>query len=436
MPESFDPLSDRENRFVARLLSALLLIIVGVQLGRYCETTRPQATQLIEQMLGETPPLPDPKGPGPNQAELLLSAKKKFQAQDFRAARDLFMEILRQSPANFDAHFYLAEIYREMNQPILAAKHSDEIVRINPNHRDSVRTLGNYPKITDSDGQYQPNSATPGQYLFSTQLTYEGLAKANRLRRDRELRLYENYREVGGYGPYASLVTSRGFFLHTATAISFSPADKSDPNQNGRAYFLRIIPVIPIENPDYFEKYRQFDRVIRRSEELLGPGKLPQARELLARFHKIYPEDTTVAYLLGQNMAQSGQPEAARAYFMTCLTGNPGSLEAKLALAALPTALLIPVNQMTPLAGHAFEVALPETFDSANDLQVENRGERLYLFENETYLGPRATPLPEIQELGRGRYGHGPKKLFFSTSDNSDPRKNGRTYTLKFLAVH
>jgi hypothetical protein len=35
----------------------------------------------------------------------------------------------------------------------------------------------------------------------------------------------------------------------------------------------------------------------------------------------------------------------------------------------------------------------------------------------------------EIRQLGRGRYSHWSGTIYFATSDDSDPRTNGRSYT-------
>jgi MoaA/NifB/PqqE/SkfB family radical SAM enzyme len=68
--------------------------------------------------------------------------------------------------------------------------------------------------------------------------------------------------------------------------------------------------------------------------------------------------------------------------------------------------------------GYAFR--LPPKIDS-----------KIYeLWENQTKLGPADSPLAEIFNAGNGRYSIVDRELFFSSSDNSDARKNGRSYFL------
>ncbi|MDH6261638.1 hypothetical protein [Bradyrhizobium sp. BR13661] len=55
----------------------------------------------------------------------------------------------------------------------------------------------------------------------------------------------------------------------------------------------------------------------------------------------------------------------------------------------------------------------------------------LALYEDEKLLGPAHSANVDVQIGGRGHYSfwrHGSNLLLFSTSDNSDPNTNGRTY--------
>jgi hypothetical protein len=54
----------------------------------------------------------------------------------------------------------------------------------------------------------------------------------------------------------------------------------------------------------------------------------------------------------------------------------------------------------------------------------------LILLEDDLPLAAPHTAHDEIRRLGRGRYSHWGRSIYFSTSDNTDPRKNGRVYKL------
>lgn len=53
---------------------------------------------------------------------------------------------------------------------------------------------------------------------------------------------------------------------------------------------------------------------------------------------------------------------------------------------------------------------------------------KIHLFENETEIGPAHTIHSKIRSAGSGAYSHWEDKLYFSSTDNSSPLKNKRTY--------
>jgi len=67
-------------------------------------------------------------------------------------------------------------------------------------------------------------------------------------------------------------------------------------------------------------------------------------------------------------------------------------------------------------------------FGEEGDKETSNRS-GLMLFEDGRPLGPAHAVHDDIRKKGRGRYSHWTRgTLYFSTSDHSDPRTNGRTY--------
>jgi predicted RNA methylase len=90
-------------------------------------------------------------------------------------------------------------------------------------------------------------------------------------------------------------------------------------------------------------------------------------------------------------------------------------------LAQLPR-LAIP-GPYAPLQGHAWCVPLGE--DILRRIAVPGR---FMLYESDSPLGwPVPTPVPVIK-YGRGRYLVQGRQLIFSTSDNTDPNSNGKSY--------
>src|SRR5205085_2428330 len=79
--------------------------------------------------------------------------------------------------------------------------------------------------------------------------------------------------------------------------------------------------------------------------------------------------------------------------------------------------------------GHAWIARIPEgcgSGDSPNALHASP----FVLYENDQELGPAHALHDAIRQSGGGAYSHWGDLLYFSTSDASDPRTNGRTYRL------
>lgn len=79
-----------------------------------------------------------------------------------------------------------------------------------------------------------------------------------------------------------------------------------------------------------------------------------------------------------------------------------------------------------PDAGLAWTAAVPDHLLS--DLES---GSSLRLFEDGEPLGPPHAPHVDIRTLGGGRFSHWGARVYFSTSDGSDPRTNGRNYDVR-----
>ena len=78
-----------------------------------------------------------------------------------------------------------------------------------------------------------------------------------------------------------------------------------------------------------------------------------------------------------------------------------------------------------PETGNCWVVEVPEFLPSDKEAASSLR-----LFENGRELGPGHASHDEVRRSGCGRYSHWGAALYFSTSDNSDPRANGRRYTV------
>lgn len=97
---------------------------------------------------------------------------------------------------------------------------------------------------------------------------------------------------------------------------------------------------------------------------------------------------------------------------------------------AHPLASHIDTSQIRPELGNAFlvQIKAPFPYSVTNDADNGSFESRLVLFEDGNLLGPPHSLHAQIRTEGRGRYSHWENVLYFSTSDSTDPRTNGRLY--------
>ena len=79
--------------------------------------------------------------------------------------------------------------------------------------------------------------------------------------------------------------------------------------------------------------------------------------------------------------------------------------------------------------GKAYVAKIPE-LEITSDSSVFPDRSTLAVCEGEGRLRPSHSVHSEIRTGGDGRFSHWGKELYFSTSDNSDPNANGRTYSI------
>ena len=90
---------------------------------------------------------------------------------------------------------------------------------------------------------------------------------------------------------------------------------------------------------------------------------------------------------------------------------------------------LNPKNVNAPESGNVYYYAVPGLASVADDNGVPMRS-KMVLLENGTPLPYPHSIYDEIRKLGKGRYSHWNTGIYFSSSDGSDPRTNGKRYTL------
>lgn len=88
------------------------------------------------------------------------------------------------------------------------------------------------------------------------------------------------------------------------------------------------------------------------------------------------------------------------------------------------------VPPFTLVKGNCYSVELPE-FESRADTNLTPSRSDLVLLEDSKVIGFPHTLHENICVTGRGRFSHWARHFYFSTSDNSNPNSNGRSYELR-----
>jgi hypothetical protein len=104
----------------------------------------------------------------------------------------------------------------------------------------------------------------------------------------------------------------------------------------------------------------------------------------------------------------------------------------------LDRTMTIGLSDIVPRERDAYTVPLPELSPALGFLEVFYSGDScdwpfistLRLREDGRDLGPSHSLHSDISSEGQGRYSHWAHNLIFSTSDNTDPRDNARTYAV------
>lgn len=115
------------------------------------------------------------------------------------------------------------------------------------------------------------------------------------------------------------------------------------------------------------------------------------------------------------------------------LAGLLTSLVVAAALMALQLRAELPSSSIVSNGGFAYVAPVPIKPPFGFRLVADSvgvRGSVLQLMEDGRLLGPSHSPYETIRDGGSGRYSHWDAQLYFSASDSTDPRSNGRRYSI------
>ena len=231
----------------------------------------------------------------------------------------------------------------------------------------------------------------------------------------------------------------RGRFSFWHDYVYFSTSDGSDPLTNGRRYGFWYPPVgRPASRALYVTTL-----VVLALTFLLSLWTL--------RYERIRRSVVTVARGLPRAAgayAGGAQTRASRAFgrhlsTRAALYWVVGLWIAALLLVVTSQAVFLmrtgqwtalwheqPLDRIRPEIGFAYQ-----GFTGREDISSHLWPSSAGMFEDGRPLGLRNAPHADIRDAGRGRYSFWYDQVYFATSDNSDPRSNGRRYTIAFSPV-
>ena len=104
---------------------------------------------------------------------------------------------------------------------------------------------------------------------------------------------------------------------------------------------------------------------------------------------------------------------------------------AGVALAGAAERFVLEPTEMRRETGFAWYVSLPPSWQAGADDVEHPQRSRAVVLEDGRPLGPAHAVHATIREQGRGAFSHWLDQVYFSSSDGSDPRSNGREYVIE-----
>ena len=225
-----------------------------------------------------------------------------------------------------------------------------------------------------------------------------------------DLALFENGVSLGPANATVDAVSSKGHgaFVNWGHSLHFSSSDGTDPKENNRSYMI---------------KFRAYPTLMGQVAPIFTPIVL------LGGLMVVWTITSTLFRGLADRL--HGRP-ARLALLVTTLVLACTAME--LRLVGKPTTVNVRPENVEPISGYAYVFELPPSrfFDERGEFSGSGTLSDLQVFENDKEIGPAHAMHDAIATLGGGLFSHWDGHVRFSTKVNSDPRNNGKVYTLKF----
>ena len=251
------------------------------------------------------------------------------------------------------------------------------------------------------------------------------------------LKIYENGIALNpAHSPHADIRNiGRGRFSHWGNELYFSASDNTNPKTNGRSYTYTITTATSNQAP--VANAGADKTIILPVNNISITGSGSDADGTIASYAWTFRSGPNTPALSGANTTTlvAGNLKGGTYIFRLTVTDNGGLTaydEVKVVVKA-SAAKTINVSQSSSDGGFAYYVA--QNFGTLGDNLTNGTQSVLKIFENGIQLNPAHSPHADIRNIGRGRFSHWSNTLYFSASDNTNPKTNGRTYTYTILIV-
>ena len=258
------------------------------------------------------------------------------------------------------------------------------------------------------------------------------------------LRIFENGVELSpAHSSHSDIENiGRGRFSHWAdgsfVALYFTASDNSNPKTNGRTYTYSIGTVSSNQSPVANAGADKTIALPVSSVSITGSGTDPDGT--IASYAWSFRSGPNTPALSGTtSTALSASNLVAGTYVFRLTVTDNGGLTAmdEVSVVVTPTApppsTYKPINVSQSVSDAGFAYYVTQDFGTLADNSANPFRSVLRIFENGVELSPAHSSHSDIENIGRGRFSHWEDgsfvALYFSASDNSNPKTNGRIYT-------
>jgi len=254
------------------------------------------------------------------------------------------------------------------------------------------------------------------------------------------VRIFENGKELGAaHSSHADIRNiGLGRFSHWGDTIRASASDNTDLRQNGRAYTFGLGKLVTLGNVNAAQATHGandgFSYYVAQNFGFVGNILGDSGRSKLVILEDGKPlESPHSAYV---DIAAQGKGRynhwGGGLYFSSSDNTDPrtNGRSYEFGVYADRSADMQGVIDTTIMpAGTGFAYGTSQGLGVSGDTSTYPAQSSVRIFENGVEIGPAHSAYSHIRDLGAGRFTHWGTMVYFSSSDNTDPRTNGRLYT-------